>query len=219
MSATEESKVEPTHAWRAKRACSNAGLTLRKGRPTTKRYSSVLAPDMATSLPAAEAEPPVAIRSSMTRTVEPSGMASFWSSNESSPYSSVCRRRGRASGGGEGARQQRGQLKDAQVRRLRQRAGGRAATHVGDLVARAGELAGLADGDEAGAEPHGERRAEEEAPGVEADNVVDLGDLVLGEGDGVEVREEVGEEHLEVLRVAQEREEVDEGNALLREVG
>ena len=93
------------------------------------------------------------------------------------------------------------------------------ATHVGDLVAGTGEFAGLADGDEAGAEPHRERGAEKEAPGVKADDVVNLGDLVLWEGDGVEMREKVGEEHLEVLRVAQEREEVDEGDALLREIG
>jgi hypothetical protein len=86
-------------------------------------------------------------------------------------------------------------------------------------VAGSWELSSLPDGDETSAESHGERRAEEEPSGVETDDVVDLGDIVLGEGDGVDVVEEVGEEHLERLGVSEEGEEVDEGDALLGEVG
>lgn len=86
-------------------------------------------------------------------------------------------------------------------------------------MAGSGELSSLPDGDETSAESHGERRAEEESSGVETDDVVDLGDVVLRECNGVDVIEEVGEEHLERLGVSEEGEEVDEGDALLGKVG
>jgi hypothetical protein len=79
-----------------------------------------------------------------------------------------------------------------------------------DDVARAGELAGLADGDEGGTEAHGDDGAEEEATGVEADNDVGLDTGV----DGGDVRDEVGDEGLESERVTEEGEDVEEGDAL-----
>ena len=79
---------------------------------------------------------------------------------------------------------------------------------LGDL-ALAGQLAGLADGDEGGTEAHGNDGAEEEATGVKADNHVGLGRVLLRD-----VRDEVGHERLERVGVAQDGEDVEERDAL-----
>ena len=50
---------------------------------TTKMYSTVFAPHFLTSSPAAFAEPPVAIKSSMTSTFDPDLMESDWHSKTS----------------------------------------------------------------------------------------------------------------------------------------
>lgn len=79
---------------------------------------------------------------------------------------------------------------------------------LGDLAV-SGQLAGLADGDEGGAEAHGNDGAEEEAARIKADNHVRLGRELLRD-----VRDEVRHEGLERVGVAQDREDVEEGDAL-----
>ena len=72
---------------------------------------------------------------------------------------------------------------------------------VGDLVALGRQLPGLSRGDEARVEPRGERAAEDEAAGLDADDDVDvLADEALGDRveDDVE-RPRVGEERRDVL--------------------
>jgi hypothetical protein len=80
---------------------------------------------------------------------------------------------------------------------------------VGGGLARAGELALLADGHEAGAETKGEGGSEKETPSIQAYD--DIGLLVLGELENLEL--EGAEQKLVDLGVLEERQDVDEDDA------
>ena len=82
---------------------------------------------------------------------------------------------------------------------------------VGDAGYRCGQLARLADGDEAGIEAVGERGAEDESAGFDAEDEVDLAFKIVG-GERVD-------EHGEAGAVFEQRGDVVEEDARLGEVG
>jgi len=84
---------------------------------------------------------------------------------------------------------------------------------VGDLGDSTRELSGLADGGKGGTKTHGDQGAKEEATGVETDDDVDL--AVDG---GVDVVDDVGDDHLDGDGVLEQGEDVLEEDALLGEV-
>lgn len=84
---------------------------------------------------------------------------------------------------------------------------------VRGLLGLSGKLAGLSDGHKGRTEPHGNDRAEEETPGVQADNHIRRR-VVLRR----DVVHEVGDQSLECDRVTQNREDVQEGDTLYTSV-
>lgn len=80
----------------------------------------------------------------------------------------------------------------------------------------AGQLALLADRDKRSTEPHGDNGSEEEAARIEADHDIDFlrgrrGDCLRGE-----MIDEVGDQCLERDRVTEDREDIQEDDALAR---